>query len=126
VDLLERLSAGEKVPEVAHEWGVSLRAVYHRLVRLRKRFGARTDVHLIALWLTAAPLHQEKAPRVSKAAKLSATIGTNGRKRIEEEVWPRCESCSGPRGPHATDGLCGSCAHGTRIQGMMSRRENSG
>ena len=50
-DLLERLASGETISEVAVAWGLSQRAVYKTLERVRSKLDARTDCEAIAVWV---------------------------------------------------------------------------
>jgi DNA-binding NarL/FixJ family response regulator len=45
--VLQRLARGEHVGEIAHGMGISLRRVYWVRQKLRQRFGAKTNEHLI-------------------------------------------------------------------------------
>lgn len=49
-DLLERLSRGETVAQVAVAWGVTPTIVYRALRRSRAALGARTDLEAMARW----------------------------------------------------------------------------
>jgi DNA-binding CsgD family transcriptional regulator len=48
---MERLAGGATVGEIAAAWGRSERSVYRALTDVKRRLGARTDMHAIALWL---------------------------------------------------------------------------
>ncbi len=48
---MERLAGGATVGEIAVAWDRSERSVYRALTDVKRRLGARTDMHAIALWL---------------------------------------------------------------------------
>ena len=51
VDLLERLSHGETISEIAVVWGLSQWAVYKTLSLTKAKLGARTACEAVALWV---------------------------------------------------------------------------
>ena len=65
-DLLERLASGETISEVAVAWGLSQRAVYKTLERVRSKLDARTDCEAIAVWIHDA--HQPIASGETEGA----------------------------------------------------------
>ncbi len=57
-DLLDRLSRGETVAEVAATWGVTPGLVYRTFRRVRLALGARTDLEAMVKWVRNG--HQSK------------------------------------------------------------------
>lgn len=51
VGALQGVAEGETVAEIAESWGVSRPVVYRALLRARRKLGARTPAHALALWL---------------------------------------------------------------------------
>lgn len=49
-DALSRLAAGERVTEIAEDWGLSKVAVYKTLHRARQELGAITMIHAVVLY----------------------------------------------------------------------------
>ena len=49
-DLLDRLSRGQTIPEIAAAWGVTPSLVYRTFRSVRLALGARTDLEAIARW----------------------------------------------------------------------------
>lgn len=49
-ELMDRLSKGEKVAEIAADWGVSPRSVYRMSVQARLALGARTNRQAVATY----------------------------------------------------------------------------
>ena len=49
-DLLDRLSRGQTIAEIAAAWGVSPGLVYRTFRRVRLALGARTDLEAVVKW----------------------------------------------------------------------------
>jgi DNA-binding CsgD family transcriptional regulator len=116
-ELLEKLAAGQMVQEVATEWGVHQRSVYRTLTKMRRRVNARTDLHLMAIWLNRARDGAAVTAVLTMLQPRPVTPKTNGhREQPVKTAWPRCKSCSGPASPNASDGLCMRCATNDRFK----------
>jgi DNA-binding CsgD family transcriptional regulator len=48
---LQRLADGATATELGHEWGTTPDTLYHRLETVRKKLGARTTIHAVAIAL---------------------------------------------------------------------------
>jgi DNA-binding CsgD family transcriptional regulator len=59
-EIVDRLSNGETVKEVAYQMGFHVRTIDYHLLRMRRRFNCKTTVHLIATLQVGEKTEHEK------------------------------------------------------------------
>ena len=65
-EVLDRLAAGDLVEKIADDWGVSPRSVYRHWESARRKLGATTKSHSIAIWCS---LHPNTASNADQAGR---------------------------------------------------------
>jgi DNA-binding CsgD family transcriptional regulator len=69
VEALQRIGDGERVEEIASDWGTSKKTVYMSLAQARRVLGARTDAHAVSLWISQQTLRDHRLVRTNGKAR---------------------------------------------------------